>query len=299
MSRRIKMKITIIVFSPSGNTLAIAKLIKKSFLSRNSDVQVLDLTRKKEITCQNSIENFLKEKGTAHDILFIGGPVYSGHLQESVKNIIKALPSPNDKWSSLAIPFVTYGGIHSSIALKESGELLKKSGRKNIFGLKIATSHSLVKRFSFNINENKPGDEELQIIKEATEKTYQIINKKAYEIEDRSNSFSYSGFFENLFYKIFSEKTLHKIMFSEINIDPNKCTGCGICVKRCPLQIIEIKEKKAVKSKNNSQKCCYCSECYHNCNVYAISLDLSKPEKYLSSMKNKNKFESPQSSIYA
>ncbi len=65
-----------------------------------------------------------------HDVLCIGGPVYAGHLQENVKNIIKALPLPDEKWGSMAVPFVSYGGVHSSVALKEAGILLRKRGLK-------------------------------------------------------------------------------------------------------------------------------------------------------------------------
>ena len=292
------MKITIIVFSPSGNTLTSAKLIERSFLKREAQVQLLDLTGRKEIAGQKSIVKYLNDIVNPHDILCIGGPVYAGHLQENVKNIIKALPLPDEKWSPLVVPFVSYGGVHSSIALKEAGILLRKRKRKNISGMKIAASHSLTKKFPFSINESKPGKEEIQVIESLADRVVETGVKKFHKINDISSSFSYISIRENFFYTIFSEKMFHKIMFGEIKFDYNKCTGCGICAKKCPVQIIEMKNKKPEKQKNGSAACCYCSECYHNCKFDAISFDLSKSKKYLSNMNSKSKFESPQSAVY-
>jgi len=294
-----KLKITIIVFSPSGNTLATAKLLKQSFLNRDSEVQLINFTGRREVSDQKSIAEYLENIVNPHDILCIGGPVYSGHLQENVKKIINALPLPDKKWSTYVIPFVTYGGVHSSVALKEAGNLLRERKRKNILGMKIASSHSLTRKdFPFIINESKPGKEESQIVEELTKRVVETSEKGFHEINDISSSFSYISFGENLLYKLLSEKTLHKIMFNEIKIDHNKCIGCGICAKKCPVQIIEMKNKKASKKKNQANDCTYCSECYQKCKFNAISFNLSKPKRYLSNVNDKKKFEFPQSKVY-
>jgi len=292
------MKVTIIVFSPSGNTLTTAKLLEQSLLKRNAQVQLLDFTGRKEIADQKSIAKYLNDTVNPHDVLCIGGPVYAGHLQQNVKNIINALPLPDEKWSRLVVPFVSYGGVHSSVALKEGGALLRKRERINISGMKIAASHSLTKKFPFKINESKPGEEEFRVVEVLAERVVDAGGKKFHKIEDISSSFSYIGFGENFLYKIFSEKTFHKIMFGEMKFDYNKCRGCGICAKKCPVQIIEMENKKPEKRKNGSHVCSYCSECYHNCKFNAISFDLSKSKKYLSYMNRKSKFESPQSAVY-
>ena len=99
-----KLKIAIIVFSPSGNTLTTAKLFEQSFLKRNAQVQLINFTARKEIADQKSIAKHLKDTVNPHDVLCIGGPVYAGHLQENVKNMINALPLPDEKWGSLVVP---------------------------------------------------------------------------------------------------------------------------------------------------------------------------------------------------
>ena len=292
------LKITVIVFSPSGNTLTTAKLFEQSFLKRNAQVQLINFTARKEIGDQKSIAKHLKDTVNPHDVLCIGGPVYAGHLQENVKNIIKALPLPDEKWSPLVVPFISYGGVHSSVALKEAGSLLRKRMRKNISGVKIAASHSLTKKFEFSINENKPGEEEIQVIEALADRVIETVGKDFEEITDVSNSFSYISAGENILYKIFSEKMFHKMMFGKREFNYNKCTGCGVCAKRCPMQIIEMRDKKPEINASSPADCCYCAECYNKCKFDAISWDLSKSKKYLSHMNSKGKFESQQSAVY-
>lgn len=293
-----KLKVAIIVFSPSGNTLSTAKFFEQSFLKRNAQVQLINFTARKEISDQDSIANYLNETVHPHDVLCIGGPVYAGHLQENVKNIIKALPLPDEKWGSLVVPFISYGGVHSSIALKEAGALLRKGKRKNISGVKIAASHSLTKKFDFSINESKPGEDEIQVIEAMADRVLDCFGKEIEEIEDVSSSFSYISFGENLLYRIVSEKMFHKMMFGEREFKYKQCSGCGICAKKCPMQIIEMKDKKPEINENSSAKCCYCAECFNRCKFDAISWDLSKSKKYLSHMNSKGKLESQQSAVY-
>jgi len=51
-----------------------------------------------------------------------------------------------------------------------------------------------------------------------------------------------------------------------INIE--KCTGCGICVKNCPLEAIEVIDKKAKTNEN----CVVCGICYRVCPFRAIEM---------------------------
>ncbi len=52
-------------------------------------------------------------------------------------------------------------------------------------------------------------------------------------------------------------------------IDKESCIGCGVCVKRCNLEAIQIIEKKAVLSK---EKCIGCGLCVSTCKPGSIKL---------------------------
>lgn len=294
------MKVAIIVFSPSGHTLKVAKIMEKSMTNKDMQVQLLDITRNEKIFRENKMEQYLKEKIEPHDLICVGGPVYAGHFEGNAKNIIKTLPYPDKRWGKLAIPFVTYGGLHSIIALKEAGNLFHKSKRMNILGIKIAAFHTLTKTLAFKINENEPGKEALHIIEELVERIIEVTNNDFSEIKDIQKSFDYTPFTSEKFgCRLLGQRVFRKIVFPKgVEIDYDKCNGCGLCAEICPVNLYEMTDGKPQKT-NPYFECICCAECYHNCPVGAISFDLTRPERHHLSPKSKHhKMESPQSAVY-
>jgi len=53
-------------------------------------------------------------------------------------------------------------------------------------------------------------------------------------------------------------------------IDPEKCTGCGVCRKRCPAAAIEGDKKKPHSI--HQELCIKCMECYRNCKFESIKI---------------------------
>ena len=53
-------------------------------------------------------------------------------------------------------------------------------------------------------------------------------------------------------------------------VDPEKCTGCGVCVDECPADAIEMKDDKAVVDED---ECIDCDACVDACPDEAITLD--------------------------
>lgn len=58
--------------------------------------------------------------------------------------------------------------------------------------------------------------------------------------------------------------------YPEINID--KCVNCKMCIKSCPMQAIEMKNRYPYVNRN---KCISCMCCHELCNYYAIDIRLS------------------------
>ncbi len=59
-------------------------------------------------------------------------------------------------------------------------------------------------------------------------------------------------------------------MFSgTIEIDKEKCDGCGECVEICPTQVYELKKGKAMPA--NAQECIECCACVEACPQNAIT----------------------------
>ena len=63
-------------------------------------------------------------------------------------------------------------------------------------------------------------------------------------------------------------KALECKAMSKITIDPEKCKGCGLCQKHCPVQAIEgeAREKRVI----NQDKCIKCGTCLTSCPFHAI-----------------------------
>jgi NAD-dependent dihydropyrimidine dehydrogenase PreA subunit len=288
------MKTAIIVFSPSGHTLKVAEMMEQSMTDKGMQVQLLDITRNKRIFRENRMEQYLEEKVEPHDLVCVGGPVYAGHFEGNAMNTIKALPDPDKTWGKLAIPFISYGGLHSSIALMEAGNLFHESGRKNISGMKIASFHTLSTALSFKINENKPGAEALPVIEELVERIAGIVNQD-FAQKDIRKSFSYAPTIERLVLRTLSQEFWHG-KYKPVEIDYNKCNGCGICVAGCPVNMFEMVDGKPQRTRA-TEHCILCAECFHNCPVGAISYKyLSKAKKRLETLSKKMEF--PQSAVY-
>ncbi|MGQ9454391.1 MAG: FAD-binding protein [Armatimonadota bacterium] len=58
-----------------------------------------------------------------------------------------------------------------------------------------------------------------------------------------------------------------------IRVDPEKCNGCGLCVKSCPNNVIEVKDKLATIT---IEGCTMCGACVVACRFKAISIDIDR-----------------------
>ena len=57
----------------------------------------------------------------------------------------------------------------------------------------------------------------------------------------------------------------------------NSCIGCGLCAKKCPVQAIEIQNKKPVWVKD---QCTLCLRCLHHCPKFAIQFGNGTSKKH-------------------
>lgn len=289
------MKAVIILFSPSGNTLRAGEILKSCLEGNNIQAQLVDITRNKDYHLSADKPNYLKTAVKEHDLLFIGAPVYAHHLQYHMADLINHLPCPGNGWGKIAIPFVTYGGLNSGIALDEAGRLLKQSGRRVPAGVKISAPHRMTRGFmEEEYNKNQP-----------EEKTIEVMNhlirslQAESQLKDNGRKLRYQGLLSYLQANlIFVEKTCHEKRYPKIMIDNDICIKCGICINICPVCHLS-RDLDGSIIKNSQTNCIHCFNCIIDCPAKAIYPvgNLEKARDFMNNMIKKGK-ENPETCIY-
>ena len=293
------MKITIIQFSPSGNTQSVSQTIKSMLEEKEHIVQHLEISGNDMFFNSKNIADFLSQNICQHDVLLIGGPVYAHHMQYHVLDIIKALPRPDSKWGKIAIPYATYGGISSGVALKESAAMLKASGRVVPLAMKISAPHRVTRGFlPKEFNSDKLKGEQLKYIQEFVNRI-SLLEMKS-KIKDNSKHFNYNGLLTSILAKIiFVEKTFQNKRYPKVVIEQSKCNKCGLCVKTCP--VLHLKKGENNIEHSTTSACIHCLNCVVQCKSKAIYLkgNLEKTKAFMNKMmaKKGNK-EQPESAVY-
>lgn len=61
-----------------------------------------------------------------------------------------------------------------------------------------------------------------------------------------------------------------------LHYNPEKCTGCGLCVKDCPSQAIELieldKKNKRFVLRYDVDRCTFCAQCVQNCRFDCMAM---------------------------
>jgi ferredoxin len=71
-------------------------------------------------------------------------------------------------------------------------------------------------------------------------------------------------------------------------VDVDKCTGCGICVEKCPVDTITMEDEKA---KINMNECIRCGICHDVCPEQAVKHDGEKvPEEIKANVEMTKRF---------
>ena len=206
---------------------------------------------------------------------------------------IRALPQEKEKQIP-AIPLVTYGGVHSSVALEEMGKVLNDKGYIPIMGIKIAAEHTLTATFKKRINPNLPGKVEEQILAEAAKITEKVVNDKIAMI-NIEKKLAYAPFMKRIMFRIFSQEKIHG-KYKKVTINTEKCTGCKRCVAACPVNMFAYIDN-TIQMVRDPKYCILCAECYHQCPAKAVV----HPYIEVARKRLSNGFaelENPQSEIY-
>lgn len=235
---------TLLFFSGTGNSLQVSKDIC-------NNVGGLELLKLSSLINEENIV-------VKSEVLGIVFPVYYARLPLVVEKIVKKLEFSNDTY---IFAVSTHGGAPAMV-LKKLQALLQSKGVLLNAGFLVQMPKNHV--FEYSTKPFEVGDKVFVREKEKVERISNLIrNKRDYECEVSKL------IIDTIVDKVFISAT-NKIM-ETINIKDSefwvsdKCNGCRLCVKICPVQNIDFEVKPVWK-----HKCERCTACIQFCPKEAI-----------------------------
>ena len=239
-------KISIIIYSPFGNTLKVGEYIQKVLTESNQHCKLFNLTGKS----WNQILSFNYSLIGKSDLLVIGFPVYAWNPIEPIKVFINNLPM--NKNGKTAI-FTTYGLI-TGYALFQGTNLMQKRGYKVLACLKIAARHSMIFKKEEDVYWNRPNQLDIKKVQKFSKLIIKIL-KDFPNRELTLKKLDYHSWKVKLLYK-FLIKRFGMALLPNTSFNSKICIQCGKCAKACPVQIIKLDP--------HPKKFGHCIKCY-NC----------------------------------
>ena len=235
-----------VYFSGTGNTkFCVDKFLKEYDQSENAfSIEDGDTLKK--------IEN--------HSEIVIGYPVQYSNIPKILRDYIV----DNERiWKGKKIFIIATMGLFSGDGAGILARLLKHYGAVIVGGLHLKMPDSIgdVRALKRSFEKNKA------LVKKAEEKickTVQDIKNGKPPQEGLGILYHLAGLFGQRLY--FGGKT--KKYTDKLKVDAQKCIGCGLCEKLCPMNNITLTNGIAA----SGDKCTMCYRCINKCPKQAITL---------------------------
>lgn len=207
----------------------------------------------------------IEEKGAAEqtmesDEIVFGYPVYFSSIP---KILYEYIVSNKTIWNGKKIFIIATMGLFSGDGAGMLARLLKKYGAVIIGGLHVKMPDCIADEKM--LKRSDQADREL--IHRADDKIKKAVvnirNGKP-QREGLNVWYHIAGLFGQRLY--FGYKT--KQYTNQLKIDHNKCIGCGLCEKVCPMKNLQIQSNAAV----SGNRCTMCYRCINRCPKQAITL---------------------------
>lgn len=238
MENKIAKRIGVLYFSPTNSTKKICKAIALGMGVKNPidlNITIPDF-REKLTSNPNVILNNI-------DHLIIGAPVYSGKLPIQVIECLKGISGIKKECTAV----VVYGNRDYGIALYQMVEILSNNHFKVVSACTFIGQHSYSDIVSVAIG--RPDKTDMEKAHNFGSKSLNTSNYLSLEdIPVQRDMFSKS---ENY-------NPIRPVFKSE------KCIQCGICSKRCPMNIISSETGDWLNHEAMKQ-CIGCMACVSNC----------------------------------
>ena len=197
---------------------------------------------------------------TEADFIIIAYPVQFSTVPKIMRDYIT---EHNELWMNKKVFIIATMGLFSGDGSGMLGRILKKCGAKVTGGLHLKMPDSIADEKALK----RPLEKNKELVKQAEQKIKESVKRlKAGNPTQEGIGALYrmAGFLGQRAY--FGHKT--RRYSSKLKVDTDKCIGCGICEKLCPMKNISINEQKAV----SGDRCTMCYRCINKCPGQALTL---------------------------
>lgn len=231
------MKIFEIVFSPTGGTEKVAKIVANEL---NKKVITLNMLKRNSTLDKNQL--------TKDDVAVISVPSYGGRVPSVVSERLSLIQGNGAR----AILVCVYGNRAYEDTLAELEDLADKAGFKTVAAISAIAEHSIVRQYASGRPDTQDKDQLIAFTKAI---------KKKLEEKDMSKP-QIPG---NRPYKVSKLSGL-------VPKPTKKCVNCKVCATECPMQAIDFNDP----SKIDKDKCISCMRCISVCTYLARSINIVK-----------------------
>jgi ferredoxin len=253
-------RVFIVYFSPSGSTRHVARVMEKRFQELGIKPSMFDLAE------NNKLSQVISEQIRGDSCLIVGSPVYVSHAAPPIMKFIAGL-SPVAPAS--AVPFVTWGGASSGIALFEMARELQMRGFKILGAAKVIAVHCMMWQLEIPLGAGHPNSEDERIIQQLIDE----VNRKMQSHNPKGMDLSDLAYQKEEIHAEMEKMSLEvaKGHMPVRQVDEKLCSQCEICAKVCPTAALSLVPYPAF-----DETCIYCFSCLRNCPEGAIKANLSE-----------------------
>jgi ferredoxin len=251
------MKTAVVAFiSPAGSTRHVAHVIAHALKERSIDVHQLDLSITKD---PSRFMDKLQAGGEA--CLFVGSPVYRDMAVPPVMRFLESLPADT---GLPAVPFVTWGGANSGIALWQMGQALDRKGFGIIGAAKVLGVHSMMWPSDDPLGKGHPDADDDREIRDLVDTVVSRMQRDA----DAFPRVSLDYQPETVSAEI-KPNLAQPWMIVPKTVNEDNCTQCAICREVCPVDAVTLNPFPAF-----GETCISCFNCVRECPESAIDSPL-------------------------
>ena len=238
----------IIYFSATGNSKYAAERIAKA-------------TEDTAVSIENAESAIALKPSECFGIVT---PVYFGGVPLPVRDFLEGLRLTGDAGYCFSV--LTYGYTSGFSAAEVKGLIAQKNLRLSAsFGIQMPDTWTPV----FDVSDPAA----VSKTNEAAEKSIDSIIRA---IQNRETGVHGAGRYP-YFARIIAKPLYDRARRTEKFCVEDTCIGCGLCARKCPVQAIEIEDKKPVWKKD---KCALCLRCLHHCPKFAIQYGGGKTKEH-------------------